>query len=417
MTKFRSVSYSDEQLRKLSFGRVTNDKDVNRNGNHVTTPAGGIYDVRIFGSTNRCDCGKSFPKNSTCPECGTKILGPADLNKRVGHMELKYPYINPLDVPVFIQKLFETIDYPKYDDVPNRVPRNSSLAKLLIFINNYNYRIVEDTEAKDEDEVDFVMEPYNQAVKLIIEPLTEDVKWEDKTAGIIGLQRFLDQCNSLKGRDLKGLRKYIHNVFMVSPANLRMYSIRTGVANPVQLPEISLFYKILIKVNNEAQSLIMNEPEIYDKLAIVMNINKIIAIINNSNQVLASSKQSFVRNNIQSRVDKTGRATISGRMDIPITHVVLPRYLVYHALQTDVMSALKNDPDFTGNPVLEYKLATPLCLKKLDEIVDHSVAMVVRNPTLHKFNLTAFRIILEDKDTIGLSNAVTESFNADFDGD
>lgn len=413
---FKAISYTDEQLLKFSKGRVSNALDLNLKYNNITTVRGGLYDKAIFGSSKYCECGNILRKGAVCPECQIKIISEEEVSKRFGHFLLKYPYINSLDIPKVSDLIRKTLPFPyeiydKNGKAHRTLSKTTNLIKLLTEINSFQYEVFSAVES-----------PYTYNGKLAeikITPLTDDRPFSDFIHGIVGLESLLKGLGSTDPTTndmITELRGMLHHVLLIAPTTNRPYSVRNdGVKKLLQIPDLTYKYKAIIVSNDAVNQKISKSTSIVDNLGYIMLLNKLIDCIFSESSILSSSKYSFVRNNVKSRISKSGRATITSSIDLPVTEIGIPRKLMYHALQNDIFKELTRLG--ANNPKEEYMKATDLAMQALDNVNEHTTAMLCRNPTLHKFNLTAFKVKIIDSETILLPVAVCESFNADFDGD
>jgi DNA-directed RNA polymerase beta' subunit len=413
---FKAISYTDEQLLKFSKGRVSNALDLNLKYNNITTVRGGLYDKAIFGSSKYCECGNILRKGAVCPECQIKIISEEEVSKRFGHFLLKYPYINSLDIPKVSDLIRKTLPFPyemydKNGKAHRTLSKTTNLVKLLTEINSFQYEVFSAVES-----------PYTYNGKLAeikISPLTDDRPFSDFIHGIVGLENLLKGLGStdqIMNDMITELRGMLHHVLLIAPTTNRPYSVRNdGVKKLLQIPDLTYKYKAVIVSNDAVNQKISKSTSIVDNLGYIMLLNKLIDCIFSESSILSSSKYSFVRNNVKSRISKSGRATITSSIDLPVTEIGIPRKLMYHALQNDIFKELTRLG--ANNPKEEYMKATDLAMQALDNVNEHTTAMLCRNPTLHKFNLTAFKVKIIDSETILLPVAVCESFNADFDGD
>ena len=415
MSEFVHVSYNDDELRSMSKGIISDISDINIRGNHPVAVANGLFDKTIFGSEKYCNCGNSFPKGGYCPTCNTHIMDESELMLRFGHIEFEYPYLNPFNAEEFIS-LISSVGF--------RLPYNGKMSinaksfpKLLAYIYSCMFRI---KEANEYDDTTFTSNGRKVVVDIQFAEEVDNIDFDSNYYGLIGLKSVLNNIESEDSEinnKLVELNSMLHYVLMVPPAITRMYSIMmiNGKLR-IQVPEINNYYRSMIFINNNIHNLINAQSNLTDKLALLIGLNMIICGAFNNNPILQTSKQSFVRTNVKSFALRSGRATITGRADIDIDHVVLPRALVYHSIQDVVIQELSKYAD-VENPLREYTNCTNIANSVFMKIVEQSCALLVRNPTLHKYNLTAFKIIISDDLTIGIPIAVCSSFNADFDGD
>jgi hypothetical protein len=102
-----------------------------------------------------------------------------------------------------------------------------------------------------------------------------------------------------------------------------------------------------------------------------------------------------------------------------MNQVYVPKKFAYQALQIDIIQKLLDTYNYLNDYdcITLYKNQDQKAIDAFYEIVNNSMITMVRNPSLHKFNLQAFYPLIWDELAIGFPIEVHQAFNADFDGD
>lgn len=397
-----SKNLSDEDLLKYSKGKVYHEGDIILRGTSPSTVSGGLYDKRIFGSERYCECGISFSAGHVCPVCATSIESPNKLKYRFGHIELKYPYVSPFQLPTIVKLILEVFGV----DFPFKLPSNVSIRSFLILMNSLEFKLNVSTE-----ETSFVSQGLTH-LNAEISEATEDS--ELSSIGLTGVLNLLDPLDRSPNQDQ--LFKSLHKVILVSPAIRRNYSITTIQGkNLVSIPQATIDYQCIVYVNNHIDKILGAGSSTEEKMAKITGFQLMIAALLNGSQLVASSKSSFVRSSASTTAFKSGRATIISDNSLKVTEIGIPWKKLYHSVQSDVRKKLASRG--VSDIEIQYRDHTPVAEECFQEVIADSSALLIRNPSLHKYNLTAFKPKAIDSETIHLPPLVCNSFNADFDGD
>lgn len=134
---------------------------------------------------------------------------------------------------------------------------------------------------------------------------------------------------------------------------------------------------------------------------------------------LRGKKGRFRRNLLGKRVDYSGRAVIIPDTNMSLEQCGLPKLL-----------ALEMFKPFVVHKMIAKGLAATIKEAKdlieaydsrlwdiLEEVISNRTVMLNRPPTLHKYNIQAFRPVLVEGSAIRINQLVAPGYNADFDGD
>lgn len=400
MSNFISKNYSDEELKLYSKGEVYNEGDLSLRGSEPSTISGGLYDKRIFGSSRFCECGTSFSAGHICPICAVHIESPALLRKRFGHINLKFPYLSPYQTPTFV-KLFKRIFGPYALRMEEKLTTATNLKRILITIHKYEFHL-----DPVEEETPFTIG--GRYFKPRIEYASDNASFE--VIGLSGIKLILNAVDMTD--DMKQLDAILHKVLLISPASTRMYTINMIKGRPlVTLPPMTIYYKCIVYANRNLEDAINNSQNKADGISKIILIQLMIGFVFTSSPITATSKESFVRGSASTTSMKSGRATIISDHDLKVTEVSIPWKLLYHALQSDIRERLRAKG--VDNPDIQYRDHTDTAEQTFQEVLSECACLMVRNPTLHKYNLTAFKPIPNNDEVIHLCPLVCNSFNAD----
>lgn len=125
------------------------------------------------------------------------------------------------------------------------------------------------------------------------------------------------------------------------------------------------------------------------------------------------------------RIDFSARAVIVPAPEIKLDEVILPLKIARELFSPWLEGILKRYEGMSKEEIY-YVLRSPLEKTRKDNLInvlnsfinDNNIVVVLnRAPSLHRYNLLAFKPIVKDQPVIGLHPLVCGGFNADFDGD
>ena len=188
------------------------------------------------------------------------------------------------------------------------------------------------------------------------------------------------------------------------------------------------------RVDKSARSVIGPDPTLkIDEIAIPKNIANILSYPVNVNQhnydeilkLINENKTNFViRDNNNIRINMK-YATTSIKNKLRYGDVIMNKENIqFVKKETDILSFHKGDNiyrdgEYLNNINENFKKQFDLKIGDIVErkLQDGDILLLNRQPTLHRGSMIAQRIKIRDAKTIRLNLAVTNSFNADFDGD
>jgi len=279
----------------------------------------------------------------------------------------------------------------------------------------------------------------------------------EKLLGDLDLQalkeQLEDQYNTTKGaariqveRRLKLVEGFLRNnlnpqwlvlkVVPVLPADLRPIVALAG--GRFAISDVNDLYRRVINRNNRLKDLMeIGAPDIILRNEKRMLQEAFDALIDNQHRFnkpvlnrmgipyksltegLRGKKGRFRRNLLGKRVDYSGRAVIIPDTNMSLEQCGLPKLL-----------ALEMFKPFVVHKMISKGLAATIKEAKdliesyddrlwdiLDEVISNRTVLLNRPPTLHKYNIQAFKPILVEGSAIRINQLVGPGYNADFDGD
>lgn len=417
--RYKLEAIDDEGLIKISEGAVENAEDYNLKYKHCPPYRKGLFDDTIFGSLNVCKCGATTTPGVVCPMCGSRVLTKDEASRRLGRYELTYPYISQFKIKALCDELVNF--HPEFSKFVTNAKgtRVSGISGLLKSI--YNAKIVyTPVLEKDINYEDLIVTDSNGNYKVTVEYYSPDLKDTSVVNFGPSALRNLAKNYSLYRNSEKSLNfilKYINQVFIILPITKRPAIIRKDAkGNPeVSLHGINTYYRAIINLDRKMFDIMNGAQTLADKLMVYYSMNRMIDFMLGSYDIVASSKESLVRNIFSGSLKRSGRANIIGASDIPADTVKIPRSMAYECLKTEVITALKEKG--VKDPMNAYSNPSPETFDMFEEMVKGYCVLLLRNPTLSKTNLSAFKVKLWDEVVIGLNISSVALFNADFDGD
>lgn len=134
---------------------------------------------------------------------------------------------------------------------------------------------------------------------------------------------------------------------------------------------------------------------------------------------LRGKKGRFRRNLLGKRVDYSGRAVIIPDTNMSLEECGLPKllalemfkpFVVHKMIVKGIAATIKEAKDLIES--YDSRL-----WDILEEVISVRTVLLNRPPTLHKYNIQAFKPILVEGSAIRINQLVNSGFNADFDGD
>ncbi len=131
------------------------------------------------------------------------------------------------------------------------------------------------------------------------------------------------------------------------------------------------------------------------------------------------SKRGFFQSKVMKRrQDFTGRTTITPEPRMSIDEVGLPEDIAYKLYKPFALRELARV--YGGNKVKArkiYEAREPIVDQILKKVTENHPVIIKRDPSLHKFNIMAFKPRLVKGKSLEIHPLTVSGFNADFDGD
>lgn len=410
---------TDEDIIARAVGAVENAEDYNLKFKHHPPFRKGLFDDNIFGSLKVCKCGATTTPGVVCPMCGGRVLTKEEASKRMGYYQMTYPFVSQFKIKRFAEELSNF--HPEFSKfvLNAKGTKVSGIEALLKSI--YNAKIVYTPVNEEEiDYNDLIVFDSNGIYKVTVEYFTPEmtdtsvINW-----GPSGLKRFATNYKLYKNTQKSSnfILKYVNQVFFILPITKRPAIVRKDHSGKltVSLHGINTYYRAIIGIDQKMFDLMNSAPKLADKLAIYYSMNRMIDMMFGSYKIVASSKKSLIRNLLTGSFKRSGRTNIVGGTDTPVDTVKIPRAMAYECLKTEIIDALKERG--VRDPVAAYMNPTEEVNKIFEDIVDKSCVLLLRNPTLQRNNISAFKVQLWDEIVISLPILSVKLFNADFDGD
>lgn len=415
----RMEALTDEALMELGKGAVENAEDYNLKFKHYPPYRKGLFDNSIFGSLNVCKCGATTTPGLVCPMCGGKVLTKSEASKRMGHYKLTFPFVSQYKIKHLCDELVEF--HPEFSKftLNNKGTKVSGIKGLLKSLYNAKivYTPIEESEISSSD---LIVYDSNGALKVTVEYFNPKMVDESLSNwGPMGLRNFALNYRLPKHveKSVNFILKYVNQVFLLLPITKRPAIIRkdSNGKPSVSLHGVNTYYRAIINTDQQMYDILNGAKTLADKLTVVYSMNRMIDYMYNSYDITASSKESLVRNELTGTIKRSGRSNIVGATDVPVDTVKIPRQMAYECLKTEVIEALKEKG--VRDPITAYLNPSSETMKMFEEMVSKYCVLMLRNPTLSKTNVSAFKVVLWDEISLGLPIFSVQLFNADFDGD
>ena len=415
----RMEALTDEALIELGRGTVENAEDYNLKFKHYPPYRKGLFDDSIFGSLKVCKCGATTTPGLVCPMCGGKVLTKSEASKRMGHYKLTFPFVSQYKIKHLCDELIDF--HPEFSkfSLNNKGTKVSGIKGLLKSLYNAKlvYTPIDESLITSED---LIVYDSNGALKVTVEYYNSEMKDESLSNwGPMGLRNFVLNYKLPKHveKSANFILKYVNQVFLLLPITKRPAIIRKDSKGKptVSLHGINTYYRAIINTDQQMYEILNGAKTLADKLTVIYSMNRMIDFMYNAYDITAKSKESLVRNELTGTIKRSGRANIVGVTDVPVDTVKVPRQMAYECLKTEVIEALKEKG--VRDPITAYLNPSSETMKMFEEMVSNYCVLMLRNPTLSKTNISAFKVVLWDEISLGLPVFSVKLFNADFDGD
>lgn len=375
----------DDIIRQADGKEVMNADDYNLKGKDPDGRAisGGLFDPALFGSRRRgiCSCGFTKTKDSKsppvrCPHCKALVFSNAeDYQRNSAFFRLSIPVIFPYKIEKFYGLLRrEGIEPVKPENVKGGT---GTWQSKLVLLWNTSYH-VERTEDKGKQ----ILEDENGDKYELIRKEVDDLTPYSEI-GLIGLYNL--QKYKFIGGERIDFSQYLNTVIPITSTHFRneVPDRRNGQA-VLELSKKTVQYRALITYSKQMSTIIINNVgSSIDIATIYHNLNMMVCTLINTTEFLQGGKFHTTRDNMRTRVTRSGRANISPALDIDMDHVKIPRSLAYEALNGDIVNKLAEIMDYSEAKE-EVRKHSVRAEQAFREIVDQSMVILLRNPTLHK---------------------------------
>lgn len=414
---------SDEDLISRSCGEILNSEDfkLTNNINNMSTVSSGLYDTQVFGTVNKCVCGK-VKYEGYCPYCKTRVLSLEDYTNQIAYYKLLYPYSYPFKLKILLKEFIDI----KFDFIQRSITSSSTEEEeLLKFIwslsfepskmqSNINNKDL--ILSQDQDKITFNTLLNGKPSPITVKSIKENSKKE--YIGLIGLYKLSDY--EFNGKKLNFIKNFITFLIpIVSPA-LRppRFSKQNGKILTT-LPSIHTDYKTSIELDKIFREITIENSIDFATALALFNILQSRIMYNQS--LFRSSKQSLLRNSTSIRIDLTLRGNISPSDELKLNEIGIPKSAMYLMLQHQIIEELKKDkdPKVSLNAEFYYNIQHKKAVKILYDIVENSVVLFQRSPVLFKFGVWALKPVLIESNlpVLKMHPDIATPFNADYDGD
>jgi hypothetical protein len=383
----------DEILKITNYKCISNEYDFNIRYSDNRPVSGGLFDYDIFGDYNNIN---------------------EDTRFNLAYYLLCYPIVYPTKLLPLIKFINDNLSSLIY------IPKKTTIAlKILIF--SY-FEIIQCSY----DDSDVMLEKNNLYYKVKLTEIENDEvyieNFEYKYMGLFGIlnlhtYNLVTPDKSLT--NLKELSNYINiNLLISNPKDRPTTFFTQNKKVNTSLHSMTQNYKIVINLSKKIENKLYNDNiPIFEKCMLALVLNDIVSEMITSHRFISrDSKTSTTRSLLSTRIGKSGRTTIVGDPEIPLNYVSIPRPLLYSTLKNDIIKMIEDKYTLSLGRI-EYANVTSIALKCFEAILKDLVVIINRNPSLHKYNMLAFKVISNDDYVMKLPLLVTKIFGADFDGD
>lgn len=414
---------SDDEIISRSSGEILNSNDfkleaINSDKNQPTVSAG-LYDTAIFGTLDKCVCGK-VKYEGYCPYCKTKVRNQDEYTSQIAHYKFKYPYSYPFKLKLLLNELFKI----GFDFIGKETTSSSTEEeKLLKYIWSLEFTPIDQPytgkELIIEDTANYkIFNTYLNGKSVPIKVNYIKKSSNKDYIGIIGLRKLADY--EFNGKKLSFINNLTSSLMVIISPMLRppRFSSQGGKLLTT-FPSIHTDYKISIEIDKIVRNLdIKNSIDFATTLAL---INILQSRIMYNQALLRSSKQSLLRNSTSTRIDLTMRGNISPSSELKMNEVGVPKSAMYLMLQHQIIEELKKDkdPKISLNAEFYYNIRHKKATKIMYDIVSKSVVLFQRSPVLFKYGVWAMIPVLIESNipALKMHPDIAQPFNADYDGD
>lgn len=364
----------------------------------------GLFSQQTFGPIKSycCACNRvTYRGRSTseakCKKCDVDITSSEERRRRFAKISLPFPIFNPL--------MYYIVCFAK-----------PSFKKPLFNILSYNKHFILDKDKMKLTPVEF--EDINSLQE----------SGEELLIGLPGAMKIVEAILEKEtGQEVQFIRDNYNKItienVVVIPPDFRPCS--GNASGGKVLDEINSIYSRLITKTNRVKQIPFTLKETDDIFR--SNYRHIqLSVIRLFDFVLKklSKKEGLIRGNILGkRIDFSGRAVISPDPTLALNQCRIPYWMILEMLKPQFVNYLVN-----RRVCKRYNQAVKLvedCIKTNDthlfnlacEFAKDKIAILNRQPTLHRLGVLAFDVTLHLGNTIAIHPMICHPYNADFDGD
>ena len=209
---------------------------------------------------------------------------------------------------------------------------------------------------------------------------------------------------------------------MVSDVNYLyrdMINVNKELANMKEFPDSDPTKQMLKKTLQQAAGAIVGTDTPVNKKSEKQELQGYLPLLTGSNiNGGGTSKESFFHRKIMKRnQDMTGRGTILPDPNLHIDNVKIPREMAKELYKPFVINNLVKHGYNVAQALQEIKKDTSVAKSALSTEMGNRPVLLNRAPTLHKYNILAFKPLPVEGKSIFIPPLVIKGFAADFDGD
>ncbi len=425
----------------------------------------GLFCEKIFGPLTswKCKCGKyyGFLYNKICERCLVEITDNRIRRYRMGYVDLKYPIIHSwylYGLPNYISNLLDSFNNRfTILDLKNIIFFKTKKNKEK-YVNIFSKIIKPKNEIKKffkNSKLKIKTENFSgsELIKIALENLNlkEEIKHLRFEINFIHLLKNVLKNNTYENfifNKIRILESFLFSntnpswmvltILPVLPPELRpLYELENGMVISTDINEL---YKIIIEKNEdyfilktylsffkiylnqwrislqESIDSLINNAYLPKKKKILIN-NKVIQSLT---ELLEGKKGHFRQLLLGKRVDYSGRSIIIVGPRLRLNQCGLPYKILKEIFNPFLINELLIHKIFKKNLKLIKSIIKnnkPIIWTLLIDLLNKYSILLNRAPTLHRFSLQAFDVLINLGNYITIHPLLCTGFNADFDGD